>query len=257
VARRHGVPIEKAVDRLEKRLRQTQRPSGGWSYRNPGAAPGGAIFGAEYYKATPAMTCAGLIGLALPHGLAAESKGTPRDLAKDTHVQAGLLALGAIIGKPTAPEKPARPGHNDKTYYFLWTLERMAVLYGLDTIGEKDWFKWGVEVVTTTQQADGSWKGEYQEGGCDTCFALLFLRRANIARDLTVRLKGKQKDPGRPSPKLLEMIEKEFGPAAPKDKGKGKQSRLAPRLPRWGIPRALEARARDRTPAAVCATLRA
>jgi hypothetical protein len=52
-------------------------------------------------------------------------------------------------------------------------------------------------VAVLTQLNDGSWSGDYATGGADTCFALLFLRRANLANDLTVMLKGKVTDPGR------------------------------------------------------------
>src|SRR5207244_3940976 len=36
---------------------------------------------------------------------------------------------------------------------------------------------------------DGSWAAEYGGGGCDTCFALLCLKRANLASDLTASLR--------------------------------------------------------------------
>ena len=65
----------------------------------------------------------------------------------------------------------------------------------LDTIGGKDWYGWGSEVLLANQGADGSWHGEYP-AAVDTCFALLFLKRANLTRDLTSGLKGKMQDPG-------------------------------------------------------------
>src|SRR5205823_11670450 len=79
-------------------------------------------------------------------------------------------------------------------YYFLWSVERVAVAYGLKTIGNRDWYEWGSKYLLDNQGKDGGWVGRY-EGGVDTCFALLFLRRANLAVDLSARLKG-VKDPG-------------------------------------------------------------
>ncbi len=82
-----------------------------------------------------------------------------------------------------------------RTYYFLWSLERVAVALDLKTIGKKDWYGWGAEILLANQQRDGSWDGDYSPAGIDTCFALLFLQRANLARDLTSRITGKLQDP--------------------------------------------------------------
>ncbi len=89
----------------------------------------------------------------------------------------------------------AAPIVGGKAYYFLWSLERVAVALDLDTLGGKDWYGWGSEIVVANQAADGSWHGEYP-ATADTCFALLFLKRANLTADLTAGLKGKTHDPG-------------------------------------------------------------
>jgi hypothetical protein len=68
--------------------------------------------------------------------------------------------------------------------YFLWSVERVGVIFDLKTIGGKDWFGWGAEIILNNQQKDGSWRDRFA-GIPDTCFALLFLRRVNIAKDLT------------------------------------------------------------------------
>jgi hypothetical protein len=81
-----------------------------------------------------------------------------------------------------------------KSYYFLWSLERVGVAYGLPTIGGKDWYNWGADILVANQENDGSWQGTHGRYGADTCFALLFLRRADLARDLSASLKGKVKD---------------------------------------------------------------
>lgn len=68
--------------------------------------------------------------------------------------------------------------------YFLWSLARMAVVYDLKTIGQVDWYAWGAPRILAAQKPNGSWASGYP-GVPDTCFALLFLRRANVAQDLT------------------------------------------------------------------------
>src|SRR5262249_53904487 len=83
--------------------------------------------------------------------------------------------------------------------YFLWSLERVAVVYNLPTIGGKDWYSWGADILLRSQAGNGSWDDSFA-GPVDTCFALLFLKRANVATDLTALLEqlGGARDPGAP-----------------------------------------------------------
>jgi hypothetical protein len=99
------------------------------------------------------------------------------------------------------PGKRFGGGDHDANLYFLWTLERVGVLYNLETIGGKDWYVWGVGLVLEAQQKDGHWQVPARIGAppqVDTCFALLFLKRANLAKDLTKKLEFviEAKDPG-------------------------------------------------------------
>jgi len=193
VARRHGLPVDNALLRIDQRYRSSQSPKGGWAYM-----PGGAM---AMMGPSAAMTCAGLLGLAVAHGAAEDAaqqkdaKGKAPDPAKDAALQAGLAALATAIDDPVAKKKArglpaAVPGASGKAYYFLWSLERVAVALDLDTIGGHDWYAWGAEILVANQRPDGTWEGGHQ-AEIDTCFALLFLRKANLARDLTANLKGK------------------------------------------------------------------
>jgi hypothetical protein len=123
---------------------------------------------------------------------------------------AGGPPTGGAGGPPGAQNNPARRQWDElgKGYYFLWSLERVGVAYGLDTIGNKDWYAWGSQNIVQDQAADGSWAANYAGDPVDTCFALLFLTKANLASDLTATLKGRVKDPAAselkttPSPEL-------------------------------------------------------
>ena len=200
VAHRHGLPVGGALRRVEAYFRLTQNMDGGWPYlphfRRPGEPPippGVPI--PPGLASTAPMTCAGLLGLAVGHGVRAD-----RAIDKDRALKAALLALGTAIGN--APDQRQRPGGgaprlgggHGKVYYFLWSLERVAVILNLNTIGKKDWYGWGTDLLLANQAEDGCWRGEYANCGADTCFALLFLKRANLAADLSARL-GKVKDP--------------------------------------------------------------
>jgi hypothetical protein len=224
VGRRQGLPVERALQRLEHRFRATQNADGGWGYLvrlapQQGNAP--AVVG----RSATSMTCAGLLCLAvadasiLEVGRERKPDGKPaRDLNKDPHLIRGLQALAPVIdrhanprvsppamlpsaggvglppegikGGPPIPQQQVGSG----TYYLLWSLERVGVALDLQTIGKKDWYNWGAEILLANQQVDGSWAGH--PSGADICFALLFLKRANTARDLTAELKGRVKDPG-------------------------------------------------------------
>jgi hypothetical protein len=191
VARKHGVPVDAALDLIEKRFLSTQTSGGGWPYT--GNAPG-----------TPSMTCAGLLGLATSLGRSEEASKT-NDLvpkgkiapgraadARDAAVKKSMDSLGAVLrgrgGKGLLDERGV-PGNRD--FYFLWSLERVGVLYGLDRIGGMDWYDLGAEDLVEAQHLSGSWGRAGRGGGVDTAFAILFLVRSNPVKDLSNRL---QKD---------------------------------------------------------------
>jgi hypothetical protein len=196
VARRHGVPADKALARAATHFRAIQHANGGWGYPAEKNQMGFGI-------TTGSMTCAGLLGLALGLGNAQESvlraetrlpsaHASPKKAAdplKDRAVRDGLAALARVVGQPLDDVAiGAATGLGDR-YYLLWSVERVAVAYGLAHIGTKDWYDWGAELLLSGQQMDGAWRGKFTSG-VDTSFALLFLRRANLSQDLTAYLKG-------------------------------------------------------------------
>ncbi len=76
-------------------------------------------------------------------------------------------------------ENPRNPGKWDQ--YYLYGLERAGMLMGTYLLGERDWYVEGAEHLLATQEDDGSWLC-HAEGDrfVDTCFSLLFLKRATI-----------------------------------------------------------------------------
>ena len=49
------------------------------------------------------------------------------------------------------------PRRTEINLYFLWTLERVGVLYNRREIAGKDWYAWGAELLVDHQAEDGSW----------------------------------------------------------------------------------------------------
>jgi hypothetical protein len=173
-ARRYGVPTAPAFALVGQRFRASQLGSGDWDYHL--TLPLGR----------PSMTCAALLGLAASHGSAREAAapwlGPAQPAVEDAAITRGLRALGAPLNRPTTKLNT----------YFLWSLERVGVTYDLPTIGNVSWYRWGVALLLPTQRLDGSWHGGGYPGSAaalDTSMALLFLRRAHLAPDLTTTLR--------------------------------------------------------------------
>ena len=204
VGRRYGVPTQDALVKSGQYFRATQRAEGTWTYTPP--TPGMAMM--QGMGPSPTMTCAGILGLVFGHGSVRElragknTKASKRNVGDDKHLKAGLTALAAAIGTPVGWDgTERRPGAiapmSGKGYYYLWSVERVGVALELETIGKKNWYEWGAELLLANQAADGSWQGgDFSASGADTCFALLFLKKANFTRDLSSGLAG-AKDPGK------------------------------------------------------------
>ena len=105
------------------------------------------------------------------------------DWKKDKVVAGGM---GWLIKNFSVTENvgPCETGGKDPKeflYYYLYALERVGMLYDTALIGPKDWYLDGARAILAAQKPDGSWA----ESGpatmrptWDTCFAILFLKRA-------------------------------------------------------------------------------
>jgi hypothetical protein len=214
-ARKHGVPCDAALVLAEKRFRTTQNNDAGWGYMPP------SLGIAE--ETTPTMTCAGIVSLAVgvgvrestlrskTGGVTAKGGGSAQPaFIDDRTVARALKFVGDSITKANGRPPSGRvdrsrkdrvvfkPNDLSNNLYLLWSIERIGVICGLDTIGNHDWYSWGADALLATQKANGSWDQREYTGAYDeanTCFALLFLNRANAARDLTATLKGRAKEP--------------------------------------------------------------
>src|SRR5207244_2064094 len=180
-ARRHDVPMIRTLNLITKRYITSQNGDGTWDYHYH-------FGGAATTRDSDAMTCVGLLGLAVGHGLARDPVlnlvPDRQKVAQDPRIVHGFAALGRRIGMPTG-QWDKLPMQN---LYFLWSVERVGMLYDLPTIGDKDWYRWGAEVLVANQRPQGHWDGGGYHGATpviDTCLALLFLKRANFAKDLT------------------------------------------------------------------------
>jgi hypothetical protein len=192
VARKHGLPLDYALAQVEKRFRSCQQSSG-WTY---------------YFRVIPrsgngSMTCAGLLGLAVGLGSAPKGKET-EEAKRDEGITSGLRALAFYMKDPSDWRETAAGddlGAKGRiNLYFLWSVERVGVFCNLKTIGGKDWYRWGADLLLRTQNPNGSWSGRGNGDApvIDTSMALLFLKRSDLLPDLRETLQKRLKitDPG-------------------------------------------------------------
>lgn len=224
MARKHGVPVEPALDLIERRFLGSQDArTGNWPYSGGLAVNG--------MNSTPSMYCAGLISMATavarreerrkgenrpepapkkdpkpdgkptdpfyspPAGTAPPPKKDARPAdARDRCVQLAFAGLGLTLAEQLrgAGLLTANGAHGRGDLYFLWSLERVGVVYGADKIGGVDWYDVGSTVLVRSQGNDGAWGVGGYNPDVNTAFAVLFLCRSNLARDLSSKV---QRDP--------------------------------------------------------------
>lgn len=185
-AQKHKVPTRRTLKLLVKRFRESQNVDGGWSY--------GYARGNSATASTPAMTCAGLSGLAVGMAMTSDKKAAKE--AEILLVKRAFRCLMKFIGEPSEKFDKRVPLEENTNLYYLWSIERVAVMYNLATVGAKDWYRWGAEILVTNQEQAGQHPGAWVNGGnatlsdpvVNTSFALLFLRGANLTSDLTDQL---------------------------------------------------------------------
>ena len=98
------------------------------------------------------------------------------DYKKDPKIAKGLQWLGNNF---TEKENPKYQQPSMWHLYWLYAVERVGILLGTEFLGRHEWYPEGAKFLLESQGADGSWKGQSIGGAvADTCFAILFLRRA-------------------------------------------------------------------------------
>ncbi len=140
-------------------LKAGQAKDGTWSYqsgygvKDPGAP-------------SDSMTAACLMGLVM----SLASRMDVPDLVEvdqDPAVARGFEALSKLYEQ-----------RSDVNPYLLWSVERACLLVGRRKVGTRDWYADGTAALARVQKDDGCW--DTSLGLADTCFAVLFLRKAYI-----------------------------------------------------------------------------
>jgi hypothetical protein len=174
-----GIELPKdAWKDAEAHLSRNQCPDGGWSYGRPGTGYG-------------SMTAGGLAALVI----------CMQQLGKKTSDNRLVKNAKEWLGKNFTVTENPKYGETWH-YYYLYALERAGVLSDTDFFNNNDWYQIGAKYLLGKQKKDGSWNNKSVS---DTCFAVLFLRRATkFAPPLKATISGgedKPKEPDNPEKK--------------------------------------------------------
>jgi hypothetical protein len=144
-------------------------------------------------ESTGSMTTAGLSSLVIVKAMLLERRGLSSAMrAKlDRGIWDGIAWLTLNY---TLTSNPGAGGRMWQ-YYYLYGLERACVIAAKRFLGVHDWYAEGARLLVDVQLEDGRWKPKGQLGAfgagpggrsgfqtdvLDTCFALLFLKRATL-----------------------------------------------------------------------------
>ena len=202
-AGRHDFDSNGPLEAIDRHFRDSQGSDGHWGYVPN--APGGE-----------AMTCAGLMGLAIA---AARPNQAERQTAR---ARGAALAADPVFNAALrAVQRDARALGPRSEIYYLWSLERVCVALGLRKLDGFDWYAEGAKELLDRQNADGSWPEERWGALPNTCLALLFLRKANLAFELDRVLKLPGSERPTAAPALAAAAARAPGPKVPESTDDG------------------------------------
>ena len=179
---------EPGLDDVARFQSAGKRKARGWTYM-PASKDG----------STGSMTTAGIACLAIAKERLMEAGKLTPELTRrlDAAMLDGLVWLSeafTITDNPVMPSGGA-PWH----YYYLYGLERVMSLTGVAFFGKNAAYRLGAEHLLGAQEKDGRWReasaagrtsDESESMVTQTCFALLFLRRATTPPQVPVTPQG-------------------------------------------------------------------
>jgi hypothetical protein len=150
------IPKQVWID-AERHLMGTQGSDGGWCYTT------GSSYGS--------MTAGGLGGLAICKFY------LNKEIKDDKNIKRGMDWLAQNF---TVRENPK---YSTWHYYYLYALERAGIFTSTEQFGSSAWYPIGANYLLNEQKANGSWNTSQ-----DTCFAILFLRRATQPLEIKIEI---------------------------------------------------------------------
>jgi hypothetical protein len=191
--------IQKAHDWWEK----NQKADGGWGY---GAGADGNS-GMPNEPSWGSMSAGALGSLVIYKYYLKRVWNDNQDWKGAPSITKGVGWMGSNI---TYNENPKHPDLNAWHHYWIYAIERAGRLLETENFGSHEWYVEGANWLLPRQQGDGSWqKEDWAKGGpipaaaangnkeqllpgaiTETCFAILFLRRATPKITDTIKIES-------------------------------------------------------------------
>lgn len=148
----------------------------GWNYQEPKA-------GGEETPVWGSMTCAGITGLAICQAALLDYAGLRRHRLQNEAGAARNAGFGWLAENMSFRFHPGSIERQQHWfYYYLYGLERAALLSGVALIQDRDWYFEGSMVLVLAQQPDGHWPAEVLGDFVieRTAMAILFLKQSTL-----------------------------------------------------------------------------
>jgi hypothetical protein len=144
----------------------------------PVAKVAGFHYSTDETRTWGSMTCAGVASLSIVKDELRRMKSPKFGAKQEDEVDEMVAGAWAWLDRHWGMDRhPEKPGH-DWYFYWLYSLERAAVLDAVQRVGGRDWYFEGAAELLARQAKDGSWDEDGGTHTTETCFALLFLKRA-------------------------------------------------------------------------------
>jgi hypothetical protein len=145
---------KETIAAAQKWWESSQNKDGGWGYQKDEASYASMTAGA-----VGALAIYNFVNGAAPNGGTAQGKG-----------------ITWLAGNFSVTENAKYQYAKVHYFYFMYALERAGVYLNQDYLGKRDWYAEGCNRLLEDQKKNGSWGDNMM---VDTCFAILFLRRAS------------------------------------------------------------------------------
>jgi hypothetical protein len=161
---------------------QKRAAPAGWCYRDHAD-----------HEAYGSMTAGSVGTLCMWDYIKDNDDGKKNSWKNDKSVLNGLqwMAKNFSVTYNPGPYEHAQMAKDSKNQYlyYMYALERAGLLYGTEMMGTHKWYPEGAKVLIETQGANGAWG----DGTVDTCFAILFLKRATRALGVATYTAGQMR----------------------------------------------------------------
>jgi hypothetical protein len=172
-ARRQASPNEKWT------ISHVNARASGWNYKDPKSD-------GELTPTWGSMTCSGITGLAICQAALQDAPGLKRVRLQSDATRARNDGFAWLAQNFTVRYHPgAIERQHTWLYYYLYGLERAALLSGIALIQDRDWYFEGSMMLILSQQPDGNWPTErirFNDDRLtdDNAMAILFLKQSTM-----------------------------------------------------------------------------